>query len=314
MPRFVLPQALSKVSPSESESAKRQTQQSFSAKWTRIPNFGHEDASRKIYVEWYLERYGFGTLDKLRDFLADKQTILDAGTGLGRDALLYGENTDAQVIALDISESINFAYQHTGHLSNVHLLQADLTRLPCREASFDYLVCDQVMHHTPDTKASFDHLVRHLAPGGQIAFYVYKKKGPIREFCDDFLRQHYTQASEDECYEFSRAMTLLGRVLSDLKVEFEMPEDIPILGIKAGKQNLQRFIYWHVFKCYWNDDLDFETNVMTNFDWYHPRHAHRHTPEEVQGWCAEAGLEIVHFNVIESGISVRAKKPLERVK
>ena len=304
VPRFLSSNALS-----DAPGDAAQTRESFSAKWTRIPNFGHEAASRQMYVNWYLERYGFGTLDNLRDFLADKKTILDAGTGLGRDAILYGENSSAQVIALDISQSIDFAYQHAGHLPNVHLVQADLTMLPCNEGSFDLLACDQVMHHTPDTKASFDHLVRHLAPGGQIAFYVYKKKGPIREFCDDFLREHYTQASEEECYAFSRAMTALGKALSDLKAEVVVPEDIPILGIKAGKHDIQRFVYWHIFKCYWNEKLDWETNVLTNFDWYHPRYAHRHTAEEVRAWCAEAQLEIVLFNVIESGITVRARKP-----
>jgi len=304
VPRFLSSNALS-----DAPGDAAQTRESFSAKWTRIPNFGHEAASRQMYVNWYLERYGFGTLDNLRDFLADKKTILDAGTGLGRDAILYGENSSAQVIALDISQSIDFAYQHAGHLPNVHLVQADLTMLPCNEGSFDLLACDQVMHHTPDTKASFDHLVRHLAPGGQIAFYVYKKKGPIREFCDDFLREHYTQASEEECYAFSRAMTALGKALSDLKAEVVVPEDIPILEIKAGKHDIQRFVYWHIFKCYWNEKLDWETNVLTNFDWYHPRYAHRHTAEEVRAWCAEAQLEIVLFNVIESGITVRARKP-----
>ena len=28
------------------------------------------------------------------------------------------------------------------------------------------------------------------------------------------------------------------------------------------------------------------SNVITNFDWYHPLHAHRHTPEELRAWCA----------------------------
>ena len=83
---------------------------------------------------------------------------------------------------------------------------------------------------------------------------------------------------------------------------------IPMLGIKAGKQDLQRFIYWNMFKCYWNDTMDWDANVITNFDWYHPLHAHRHTPEEVRGWCAAEGLAIEHFDEQESGISVRAKK------
>jgi hypothetical protein len=45
-----------------------------------------------------------------------------------------------------------------------------------------------------------------------------------------------------------------------------------------------------------------------NFDWYHPPYASRHTVEEVQGWCRDANLEIVHLDVIESGISVRARR------
>lgn len=282
---------------------------SFSAKWQRIPHFGHEAASREFYVNWYLERYGFGDVSGLRSFLKEKKMVLDAGTGLGRDAQLYGENTTGQVFALDMSESINFAYGHVGHLPNVHLIQADLTCLPFREGTFDYVASDQVIHHTPDTRSSFKYLSQYLAPGGQIAVYVYKKKAPIREFCDDFLRDRYAGGPEEECYEFSRAMTLLGKALSDLKIDFEVPEDIPALGIKAGQYNLQRFIYYNIFKCYWNDALDFEVNVMTNFDWYHPTYAYRHDPEEVQQWCKEAGLDIVHFDVIESGISVRAELP-----
>lgn len=303
VPRLLRPELLAL------DEEKQRTRSSFSAKWRRIPDFGHDEASRGFYVNWYLARYGFGDLEGLRAFLSDKRRVLEAGAGAGRDAMVYGQNTPGQVFAIDLSDSIDSVYRHVGCLPNVHVIQADLTVLPFPEAYFDYVASDQVLHHTPDTEKSFKYLTRYLTPGGQIAVYVYKKKGPIREFSDDFLRSHYTQSSEEECYEFSRTMTLLGKALSDLNIEFEVPEDIPILEIKAGRHNLQRFIYWNVFKCYWNDDLDFETNVMTNFDWYHPLHAFRHTPDEVKRWCAESGLEIVNFDVVESGISVRARRP-----
>lgn len=304
IPRLVVSEAL--------PAAAQQTQASFSEKWRRIPDHGIDGASRQFYVDWYLERYGFGTLEGLRAFLAGKRHVLDAGTGTGRDAVLYGEHTRGQVFALDLSDSIDFAYRHAGHLPNVHILQADLTRLPFRDGFFDYIASDQVLHHTPDTRASFAYLTEFLSAGGEIAAYVYKKKGPVREFCDDFLRSRYTGASAEECYAFARAMTRLGKALAELKAEVDIPEDIPALGIKAGRQNLQRFLYWNVFKCYWNEALDFETNVMTNFDWYHPRYAHRHTPDEVQQWCRALGLSVLHLNVIESGISVRARKSQAR--
>jgi hypothetical protein len=136
-------------------------------------------------------------------------------------------------------------------------------------------------------------------------------QGPIREFSDDFLRDYYTQSSPEECYEFSRAMMALGRSLTDLNVEIEVPEAIPILQIEAGKYDLQRFLYWNVFKIYWNATLDEETNIMTNYDWYRPQHAHRHTAEELREWCQKAGLEVVRMNIVESGISVRAERPKE---
>ncbi|MBI3272619.1 MAG: hypothetical protein HYZ53_26755 [Planctomycetes bacterium] len=42
---------------------------------------------------------------------------------------------------------------------------------------------------------------------------------------------------------------------------------------------------------------------MINFDWYHPRYAFRHTPEEVRGWFEAHGFRVERFDVIESGIS-----------
>jgi hypothetical protein len=63
-----------------------------------------------------------------------------------------------------------------------------------------------------------------------------------------------------------------------------------------------------MFKCYWNDTMDWDSNVITNFDWYHPLHAHRHTPDEVRGWYESAALEIVQFDVADSGTTVVGRK------
>lgn len=283
------------------------TRESFSEKWRRAPNY--REATRSHYVQWYLDRYGYLTVEGLQRFLSSKRSVLDAGTGHGRDVELFARNSRATVFGIDISEGIHNAYRDLAGLENVHLVQADLGRLPFEDAFFDFISCDQVIHHTPDTRQSFVHLVRHLAPGGHIGIYVYKKKGPIREFCDDYIRQFTVGMPAEECLKICEAITRFGRSLAEQKVTIQVPEDIEILGIKAGPQDLQRFIYWDVFKCYWNDTMDWDSNVITNFDWYHPLHAHRHTPEEVRGWYEELGLEIVHFQVVESGTSVLGRKP-----
>jgi SAM-dependent methyltransferase len=284
-----------------------ETRESFSEKWRRAPRY--REATQSHYVQWFLDRYGFKTVDGLRGFLSPKRRILDAGTGHGRDSELFAKNSTATVFGVDISEGIHNAYRDLDQIENLHLIQADLCRLPFDEKFFDFISCDQVIHHTPDTRESLARLVRHLAPGGHIGIYVYKKKAPIREFSDDYIRQFTVSMPPEECLKVCEAITKFGQSLSRLGVTIDVPEDIPILGIKAGKHDLQRFVYWHVFKCYWNETIDWDSNVITNFDWYHPLHAHRHTPDEVRSWFAENGLDVVHFDVVESGISVIGHKP-----
>jgi SAM-dependent methyltransferase len=284
----------------------RETVDSFSWKWNRARNY--RGATLAHYSSWYLQRYGFADESLLRTFLASKGRILDAGTAHGRDAEMYLRNSRATVFGVDISHGVRDAYRDLGQLPNLHFVQADLGRLPFAEGFFDFIACDQVIHHTPDTRASLQHLLTRLAPGGHISFYVYRVKGPVREFCDDYIRAQTVAMGPEDCYRVSEAITKFGKSLSDLKITIDVPEDIPVLGIKAGKQDLQRFIYWNVFKCYWNDAMDWESNVITNFDWYHPLHAHRHTREEIEGWCREAQLTIEHLDEQESGISVRARK------
>jgi SAM-dependent methyltransferase len=294
------------VRPDQFAEGQGETVESFSWKWRRAQNY--RGATIGHYSQWYLDRYGFSNVENLGKFLSGKKRVLDAGTAHGRDAEMYAKNSPATVFGIDISFGVKNAYRDLGALPNAHFVQADLTRLPFPEGFFDFIGCDQVIHHTPSTRKSLAHLVTRLAPGGHIAFYVYKKKGPVREFCDDHIRSQTVNMTPEECYKVSEAITKFGKMLSDLKLEIEVPEDIPVLEIKAGKYDLQRFLYWNMFKMYWNDTMDWESNVITNFDWYHPLHAHRHTKEEVETWCKEENLTIQHLDIQESGISVLARK------
>ena len=238
--------------------------------------------------------------------------ILNAGSARERHADMYARNSPAAVFGIDISDGVLNAYRDLGHIPNLHWIQADLVSLPFPKGFFDFIGCDKGLHHTPDTRASLNKLLEHLAPRGHIAFYVDKRKGPAREFCNDHIREQTVKMTPEDCLAVSEAITRFGKALSELRVTIDIPEDIPILGIRAGKQDLQRFIHWNMFACHWDDTLDWESNVIKNFDWYHPLHAHRHTPEEVKAWCEQAGLSIQHFDVEESGICLLYTSPSPR--
>lgn len=290
-----------------SEAGENQVRKSYSFKWMKMPSFGFQKPKLlAFYDEWFRRKLGLPDQNAFEAYLKSKRAILDAGTGLGaKVGTIAKGNPHARVIGVDFSDSVVPAFVNTRRWPNAHILQADLMRLPFSEEQFDLIVCDGVLHHTPDPKKAFHALVSHLAPGGDIAIHVYKRLGPIREFCDDLLRSYSTALSPEECWEFSVPFTKLGEALANLKAILEIPEDLPFLGIKAGRYDLQRFIYYHFFKCFWNPDFTFEENNLVNFDWCHPVFASRHTEEEVAGWFREAGLtEIRVPRANENGVSV----------
>lgn len=268
-----------------------QVADTFARKWDMVPNYGHDVATRDFQREWYLQRFGWGTIDNLKQFLERKGRILDAGCGLGRDVRMYALNTVGTVFGVDISDGIFLAQEKIGRLGNVHFVKADMTKLPFPDNYFDFIACDQALHHTPNTRDSFMSLVRHVKPRGHIAVYVYSKKSIAREIADDLIRKYTTEMSHDDCVTFAVACAEFGQAVSKLNI------------------TMQRDIYWNIFKCFWNKDYDFNTNVAINLDWYRPKYAWRHTPEEVREWCKEANLTIEHFDVCDSGISIRGYKP-----
>jgi SAM-dependent methyltransferase len=211
---------------------------------------------------------------------------------------------------VDISEAAITTYRNTRELPNCHVVQADVMNLPLPDGHFDFIIADGVLHHTPDTRAAVEALYEKLAPGGELFFHVYKKMGAARCFCDEHVRERFTNLAPLACYEACEGITELGRELSRLGATVTLEKGIPVLGIPPGTHDVQRLLYYNFLKCFWNEAFDWETNNMVNFDWYHPHHAWQHTEEEVAGWLAEMGIESFTFNQANpNGISVLLRKP-----
>jgi arsenite methyltransferase len=288
-----------------------QTEESFGFKWTQRDSFGSEGMNHELHA-WLLERYGFGSGEEMRDYFASKGRVLDAGCGAGVAASAWLDDTWSESghewVGLDISRAIDVARERLGRLGATSFVQGDVAHPPFRPGSFDVVFSEGVLHHTPSTKGSFDALVPLLADGGELMIYVYRRKAPIREFTDDYVRDRLAGSSPDEAWAALRPLTRLGQALAELEVEVEVPEDVPLLEIPAGRYDVQRLIYWNVAKLFWNPNMTFEENNHLNFDWYAPKYAWRHTEDEVRGWYADAGLEITRFHMHEAGYTVRGVK------
>lgn len=284
-----------------------ETIKTFESKWGHDVEAAREERVR-IANEWFFRRFrrSFDGPDGLRRFLSSgrKRRLLDAGCGLGNLTTLLADLAPrAEVWGADLSPAVRKVIRRP----NMNLVQADIRCLPV-EGDFDLIVSDGVLHHTDDTRAAMLAVASRLAPGGDFLFYVYKRKAPLREIADDLIRAHVGVMSFEKAMEVCETITDLGRQLREANVVIHLEKPIECLGIEAGDHDLQRLVYWHFLKCFWDDEGNQTASVLENFDWYHPRLAHRHTLAEVRSWLEDARLEEVHIDVSESGFSVHARR------
>lgn len=290
--------------------AQSQTAEAFGFKWSRRDTFESE-AMRGPIREWLVARYGDVAKATWWDDHGNSPVVLDAGCGAGLAAVeLLGERLHSiRYVGMDVSRAVDVAAQRFAERGLPGgFIQADLAQPPFADRSLDVILSEGVLHHTDSTEHALKRLARLLRPGGRFLFYVYRRKGPIREFTDDYVRDRLQELEPEEAWARLMPLTKLGKALGDLRVEVEVPEDIELLEIPSGRIDVQRLFYWHVFKAYHRDDLDLEELNHINFDWYAPRNAHRQSPEEVRGWCLDAGLEVEREDVQDAGITIVARK------
>jgi arsenite methyltransferase len=179
-----------------------QTKDTFSFKWSKRDTYESNAVKQKCSA-WLLERY-FGTNNEREYFLSRIQgkDLLDAGCGSGFSAaLLFGKSLNAlKYTGVDISDSVDTAKERFNELGlKGNFIKEDIALMHLNQ-TFDIIFSEGVIHHTSDPFKTFQNLISHLRGGGIIMFYVYKKKAPIREFTDDFIREKLKHMDNDQAW------------------------------------------------------------------------------------------------------------------
>ncbi|MBI1949026.1 MAG: methyltransferase domain-containing protein [Deltaproteobacteria bacterium] len=121
--------------------------------------------------------------DLLRDWIAplspelfQGRVVLDAGCGMGRWLAASAPHAPRALIGFDYSDVARAAFANTRHLKNVHVVRADIFRLPfpSKFASVCYSI--GVVHHTPDPEGAFASLLDAVADDGALSTWVYGKE------------------------------------------------------------------------------------------------------------------------------------------
>ncbi|MGI0009816.1 MAG: class I SAM-dependent methyltransferase [Nitrosopumilaceae archaeon] len=278
----------------------QQVQKSFGDKWTKSDFGQNDDYFNEKIKNIYLEMMGLNE----QDFsIFENKILLDVGIGSGSSARLWAPRAK-EFHGIDISKAVYRAkYALQSSVRHPILSQADLNFLPYQDEIFEAIVSNGVFHHAPDTKLALKNVIKKLKPGGICLFYIYKKKSPIREFADDYIRSKISNLPHDLAWNEMKSITNFAKSLHDQYIKISIKNNIEILGIKKGEYDLQRFIYQYFFKCFWNESWGYDYSNLVNFDWYHPKFSWRHTEKEIRDWCKEFHLDIQYLKESESGYS-----------
>jgi len=255
--------------------------ETFGFQWnkhTRI-YFDGKDKHRIYSSSNQLERKLGLSLEKVRD-----KKVLDIGCGTGANGAVMAEWGAREVFCVDLSSAVESAYANTRHLNNVHVIQADLFKLPFRHESFDILYSIGVLHHTPDTAKAFLSLVPFLKENGIISIWVYADCPDLVQRLSDRFRAVTTKMNPRLLY-----------ALCWLAVPAYYVYKIPFLG-KA----IFHFLPPISQEPYWED------RGLDTFDWYSATFQWKHTYPEVYRWFQEANLTDIHL--LDVPVSMWGKK------
>lgn len=208
--------------------------------------------------------------------------VLDVGCGVGRFseiAISYGAN----LVGIDLSFSVDAAFENMGKAKNANFAQADIFRLPFKEGSFDFVYSFGVLHHTSDCKKAFSAISRLVRQEGKLAIFVYSSYNKAIVYMSRFWRFFSVRLPKWLLY-----------ILSFISIPLYYLYKIPVVG------NIAKMFF--VIPMW----PDWRWRVLDTFDWYSPKYQSKHTHWEVFNWFKEDGFK--NIKIYEGEVTMSGEK------
>ena len=124
---FAIHDSIPRMAPElEIADAQRDTRTTFAAKWQSITD-SERDRLAEFQHRWFERRFGFADESALARELDGAHWVIDAGTGPGIQAARLASVSSAQVVAMDLSESVVRAHRTFAiGRDNLHYVQGDI--------------------------------------------------------------------------------------------------------------------------------------------------------------------------------------------
>lgn len=193
--------------------------------------------------------------------------LLDAGCGNGALTATLAA-LGLEVVGVDLNNGLAAIESRKARFAGrdadrVHFVQGNLAKPPFKHSLFDLIYCSGVIHHTPNSKGTFNALVPLVKSGGRLYVWVYGKRSfTVRAFfyCGRQLKRMISLKSLMTFCRLSAPVYNVGtRVLNSV-------------GGMPFRKRTNREI------------------ALDLFDAFAPKYNHTHTEDEVLGWFREKGF------------------------
>jgi len=140
--------------------------------------------------------------------------VLDAGCGSGRHLCESFRTPGVEVAGVDLNRAdLGKAKRFLSLMAREQkgrwlVAQADVTKLPFADGSFDVVICSEVLEHIKDNRTAVAELVRVLKPGGDLVVTV-PRFGPERVCWAISRAYHREPGGHIRIYKKGELMSLL---------------------------------------------------------------------------------------------------------
>jgi SAM-dependent methyltransferase len=202
---------------------------------------------------------------------------LDIGCGAGRHARQASER-GAEIVCVDLSESVDIAYKNNAENAFVHVVQGDVYNLPFKTGNFQFIYSLGVLHHLTEPERGYQTLIPFLREGGALFIWLYAYAP--RKIALETLRSVSQKLSNNNIRRMAYICNLIDYGI--FVNMYHLMCNLPVLGKLINRDTFIRFREYkgYGFRVGYIDWFDRLSAPITNF----------YKKSEVRKWLTRSGL------------------------
>lgn len=145
-----------------------------------FPNYSEKETIESIITKGEKNLF----IKSFLNFIGNNnKKILEVGAGTCQLSIYLATASNNQIYSMDVTKKsllCGYEFAKKNKIENIHFILADIFDDIFENDTFDYIICSGVLHHTKDSKKSFEIISKYLKTEGYILLGLYNTFGRFR--------------------------------------------------------------------------------------------------------------------------------------